>query len=42
MDEVKREAKHCHVKLVILPTAQAIEVLKRDKGGTNAILHIAC
>lgn len=42
MDEVKREAKRRKVKLVILPTAQAIELLEKDKRGTNAILHVTC
>jgi len=42
MDEVKREAKRRHVELVILPTAQAIEVLKRNRRATNAILHVTC
>jgi hypothetical protein len=42
MDEVKREAKRRHVELVILPTAQAIEVLKRNQRATNAILHVTC
>jgi len=42
MDEVKREAKRRHVELVILPTARAIEVLKRNRRATNAILHVTC
>jgi len=42
MDEVKREAKRRHVELVILPTTQAIEVLKRNQRATNAILHVTC
>jgi hypothetical protein len=42
MDEVKLEAKRRHVDLLILPTAQAIEVLKRDPRDTNAILHVTC
>jgi len=42
MDEVKREAKRRHVELVILPTVQAIEVLKRNRRATNAILHVTC
>jgi hypothetical protein len=42
MEEVKREAEHRDVDLVILPTAEAIETLKRDAGTTNAILHVTC
>lgn len=42
MDEVKREAERRQIELVVLPTAQAIEVLKRDQRRTNAILHVTC
>jgi hypothetical protein len=42
MDEVKDEAKKRKVELLILPTAQAIEILGEDPAGTNAILHITC
>lgn len=42
MEEVKREAKRRKVKLLILPTLQAIEVLEKDHPGTNAILHVTC
>ena len=42
MEEVKREAERRKVELLILPTAQAIEVLERDAGKTNAILHVTC
>jgi len=42
MDEVKREAKRRKIKLVVLPTAKAIEKLKQGAGQTNAILHITC
>jgi hypothetical protein len=42
MNEVKREAKHRNVKLLILPTAQAIEVLMKSLDETNAILHVTC
>ena len=42
MDEVKREAKRRKVKLSILPTAEAIETLKRNAEHTNAILHVTC
>jgi hypothetical protein len=42
MDEVKREAKRRKVKLLILPTAEAIETLKENAEDTNAILHVTC
>src|SRR3954469_7796854 len=41
MDEVEREAKRRKIKLVVLPTAAAIEKLKQS-GRTNAILHVTC
>jgi len=42
MGEVKREAKHHKVKLLILPTIKAIEVLRQELKETNAILHVTC
>jgi hypothetical protein len=42
MKEVKAEAERRKVDLLILPTAQAIEVLRKDPAETNAILHITC
>lgn len=42
MDEVKREAEHRNIHLLILPTAQAIEALDQDADTTNAILHVTC
>jgi len=42
MIEVKREAKRRKVELVIAPRAAAIEELRREKKGTNAILHLTC
>ena len=42
MNEVKQEARRRHVKLSILPTAQAIELLKALGPDTNAILHVTC
>jgi hypothetical protein len=42
MAEVKREAQRRKIKLVILPTADAIEELKQRPDETNAILHITC
>jgi hypothetical protein len=42
MDEVKLEAKRRGIKLLILPTSRAIEVLKHQPADTNAILHVTC
>jgi len=42
MDEAKKEAKRRHVKLVVLPTAEAIRELESDLKETNAILHLTC
>ena len=42
MEEVKREAEHRNVELLILPTAQAIEALQGKTDKTNAILHVTC
>jgi hypothetical protein len=42
MDEVRREAAHRNVELLILPTASAIEALRTEPEDTNAILHVTC
>jgi len=42
MKEVKAEAKRRKIKLMILPTAEAIEKLKQQTDETNAILHVTC
>jgi len=42
MGELKDAAVERHVELMILPTTEAIEVLKRDPDDTNAILHVTC
>ena len=42
MEDVKREAKRRRIKLLILPTVQAIEVLERYSEETNAVLHVTC
>ena len=42
MKEVEREAKRRKTELLILPTAQAIEILTQDPEETNAILHVTC
>ena len=42
MKEVKREAQRRKIKLVILPTVEAIEELKQHPDDTNAIFHVTC
>ena len=42
MKEVKREAQRRKIKLLVLPTAQAIKTLKQNPNETNAILHVTC
>jgi hypothetical protein len=42
MEEVKREAKRRRIKLVILPTVEAVEDLRQNPDQTNAILHVTC
>ena len=42
MDDVKREARRRKIKLVVLPTVEAIENLKHESAQTNAILHVTC
>ncbi len=42
MQEVKREARRRKINLVILPTVEAIEELRKNPRGTNAILHVTC
>jgi hypothetical protein len=42
MDEVKREAERRRIKLVILPTAEAIAELKQHPDRANAVLHVTC
>jgi hypothetical protein len=42
MDEVKHEAERRGINLVILPTAKAIEILRKGRADTNAILHVTC
>jgi hypothetical protein len=42
MKEVKREARRRRVELLIRPTVQAIEVLRKGSDATNAILHVTC
>jgi hypothetical protein len=40
MKEVQTEAKRRKVELLIVPTEQAIELLKQNPPETNAILHV--
>jgi hypothetical protein len=42
MDEVKHEAKRRHIKLLILPTVEAIEELREHPDKVNAVLHVTC
>src|SRR3974390_2793150 len=42
MKEVRVEAKRRKVELLIVPTEQAIELLKQNPPDTNAILHVTC
>jgi hypothetical protein len=43
MKEVKAEAQRRKIKLMILPTAEAIEILKKaEPAETHAILHVTC
>jgi len=42
MADVKTEAKRRKVALLVLPTAEAIEELKKHQKDTNAILHVTC
>jgi hypothetical protein len=42
MDDVKRQAKDRQVELVVLPTAEAIKVLRKHPKKTNAVLHVTC
>jgi len=41
-DEVKREAERRGIRLVILTTAKAIDLLEKEPADTNAILHVTC
>jgi hypothetical protein len=42
MDEVKREARRRRIKLVILPTSEAIAELEAHPDQANAVLHVTC
>ncbi|MCI0444790.1 hypothetical protein L0152_16480, partial [bacterium] len=42
MEDVQREAKRRDIKLIIIPTVEAINLLKQKPDDTNAILHVTC
>jgi hypothetical protein len=42
MEDVKGEAKRRKIALLVLPTTDAIEELKKHPKETNAILHVTC
>ena len=42
MEQVKQEARLRKIKLLIVPTARAIELLKQQPADTNAVLHVTC
>ena len=42
MDGVRREAERRKVELIILPTEEAMDLLKRCAESTNDILHVTC
>jgi hypothetical protein len=42
MEEVKDEARRRKIKLLVLPTLEAIEELKQHPDDTNAVLHVTC
>ena len=42
MQEVRDKAERKKIKLLVLPTAEAIEILNRNPSDTNAVLHVTC
>ena len=42
MDDVKDEARNRKVKLVVVPTAEAVKLLQKHPKKTNAVLHVTC
>jgi hypothetical protein len=42
MPEVQEEAHRRKVDLVLVPTAQAIQILNESMKETNAVLHLTC
>jgi len=42
MQEVRDKAERKKIKLLVLPTGEAIEILNRNPSDTNAVLHVTC
>ncbi len=42
MDAVREEAIRRDLELVLLPTAEAVKLLRKASRHTNAILHVTC
>ena len=42
MDEVRDEAARRNVELIVLPTPDALDVLREASKNTNGILHLTC
>ncbi len=42
LQQVRDEARHRKVDLIVLPTAKAVSVLNEAAADTNAILHLTC
>ena len=42
MKDIRLEAERRKIKLLILPTAEAIKALEKDRDRTNTILHVTC
>ena len=42
MEEVKKEARQRKIKLIIVPTAEAIAELNKNSSETHAVLHLTC
>jgi hypothetical protein len=41
-DDVITEAERRGVELIVMPTVEAIEQLRRSGADTNAVLHVTC
>jgi hypothetical protein len=42
MQELREKAKRKGIKLIMVPTLEATELLNRNPKGTNAVLHVTC
>ncbi len=42
MEEVRQEARRRKIKLLIFPTAEAIQALQDNPQDANAVLHVTC